>query len=182
MLNKPLKSMALVSAAALLASLMPCTAANAATFTIRAYDDIYGPYFGEVTGDINAPSSFEWRSAGYHWSGNIALTNSGNVIANIVTNYDDIYTLYTGDNTIGLPSTASASLEIAYGQTVSLYSTISSLNGGQGICCDNNGWTPQIKFGPAAPSPLAGGGLLSALAVLAALSFTRFRRGAGALS
>ncbi len=168
---------AFVSAAALATTVTLGSVANAATFTINAFDSIYGSYTGTVSGDVSAPSSFSWQSAGYFWSGNIALTNGGNVIANIVSS-NDLYTLYTGDSTIGLPSTATASLDVAYGQTVSLYSTISSLNGGSGVCCDSNGWTPRITYGPAAPSPLAGSGLLSAFAVLAALAFTRFRRGA----
>lgn len=169
----------LVTAAALSATVAVSSAANAATFTINAFDSIYGSYSGTVSGNTSAPSSYSWYSAGYYWGGNIALTQGGNVIANIVTNYDDMYTLYTGDGTIGLPSTATASLEVANGQTVSLYSTIASING-MGVCCDYNGTTPQITVGPSAPSPLAGSGLLSAFAVMAALAFTRFRRRAEA--
>jgi len=173
------KSMrAAVSAVAFAAALVAGSAAHAATFTINAIDSVYGVFHGTTSCDVNAPSSFTWNSAGYFWVGNIALTSGGNVIADIVSS-DDSYTLFTGDSTIGLPSTASAAIEMVYGQTVSLYSTINDLNGGSGICCDNNGYTPQITWGPAAPAPLAGTGLLSAFAALMALAMTRFGRRAG---
>lgn len=160
----------------LAASSLSSTAASAAVFQINAYDDIYGPYTGTTSGSLSSPSSFSWQTAGFGVSGNIDLTYNGKVVADIITN-DDNYTLYTGDSAIGLPSSATATIPVSIGQTVSLYNTISTLNGGLGVCCDFNGATPQIKFvAPTAPAPVIGYGLIEALAAIAAFAIFRFRK------
>ena len=118
--------------------------AAAARFDIDTFDTIYGPYSGTVA----SAGSFTWMTAGYFWGGNIDLTEGGDVIADIVTNYNDTYTLYTDDAAVGAPCTASACIAVTNGETVSLYDTISGLNGGYGVCCDFNGVTPQITVNP----------------------------------
>ena len=125
----------------LLASVAVAGSASASTFTVNAHDSIYGSFAGTVS----SPGSFTWSTAGFGflWSGNIDLTNDGNVIADVVTSGDS-YTLFTADAAIGAPCAASACIAVNAGDTVSLYSTINSLNGGNGVCCDFNGVTPQI--------------------------------------
>ena len=170
-------SKAIFAAAALAGASIISNSASAASFTINANDSIYGSYVGTTSGSVSAPSSFSWSTAGYFITGNFDLTYQGKVVADIVTNGDDVYTLYTGNGTIGLPSSATATFAVTPGQTVSLYSTITSLNNGNGVCCDQNGVTPQVTFnsfsGPGAPAPQIGFGLLSALAAVLALVMTR---------
>lgn len=121
--------------------------AAASTFVVNAYDDIYGPFHGAVS----SPGSFSWETAGFGWFGSIDLTEGGLVIADIVTG-DDYYTLYTNDTAIGAPCAASACIAVTNGETVSLYDTINSLNGGLGVCCDFNGLTPEVTVNPV-PEP-----------------------------
>jgi len=128
----------------ILASVAMVGSATADTFVVNANDSVYGPYSGTVT----SSGSFTWLTAGFGWAGNIDLTEGGDVIADIVTDNNDTYTLYTADAAIGAPCTASACIAVTNGETVSLYDTISSLNGDQGVCCDFNGVTPEITVNP----------------------------------
>ena len=127
----------------ILASAAMAGSATASTFVINAYDSNYGAFNGAVS----SPGSFSWQTAGFFWDGSIDLTEGGLVVADIVT-AEDFYTLYTDDAAIGAPCTASACIAVTNGETVSLYGTISSLNGGLGVCCDYNGWTPEITVNP----------------------------------
>jgi PEP-CTERM motif len=156
----------------ILASLAIAGSAAAARFDIHSFGDYYGPYSGIVL----SPGSFTWRTAGYFWSGNIDLTEGGDVIADIVTNYDT-YTLYTADAAVGAPCTASACIAVTDGETVSLYNTISDLNGGYGICCDFNGVSPEITVNP---TPEASTWAMMVLGV-GAMGVALRRRRAGAL-
>lgn len=48
---------------------------------------------------------------------------------------------------LGQCGQSNAGFAVTGGQTVSLYSTINSLNGCAGVCCDFNGYTPQLTLG-----------------------------------
>jgi hypothetical protein len=152
-LGRPLNSQGQWFMKRLVLGILACAAmvgsASAATFKVKTFDVVYGPFSGTVT----SPGSFSWLTAGFHWGGNIDLTEGGIVIADIVTPFNDTYTLYTADAAVGAPCTASACIAVTNGETVSLYSTISSLNGGQGVCCDFNGVTPQITVNPVPEAP-----------------------------
>lgn len=131
----------------IVASAAMAGSATAATFAVNAFDNLNGPF----SGTVSSPGSLSWGTAGFFWVGSIDLTEGGLVIADIVT-ADDNYTLYTADAAIGAPCTASACIAVTNGETVSLYSTINSLNGGNGVCCDFNGWTPEVTVNPV-PEP-----------------------------
>lgn len=158
----------------LLASAALAGSASANTFTLNAYDSIYGAYH-ETT---SSPGSLAWETAGFGWTGNIDLTEGGLVIADIETT-NDYYYLLTADPLVGAPCVASACIAVTDGETVSLYDTINSLNGGNGICCDFNGYTPQITINGV---PKSSTWAMMLLGVGALGVFARRRRGAASLA
>lgn len=133
-------------------AMMASSTAMATTFTLNAYDNVYQGY----SGTISDGSTISWMTASYNWSGDIGLVFNGVVIGDVVTG-DDFYTLYTagtGDSMIGGACTATSCISVTNGETVSLYATISSHDGMGNVCCDYNGFTPEITIsGLPVPEP-----------------------------
>lgn len=126
---------------AFLTLLLSPLAANAIPIVdVTVTDVFYGDFSDTIDStDVGADATLTWRTAGYFWGGSIGMTNAvGDIIFLITTNFDDVYTLFapnSGNAAIGMSCAglASACVEAPMGVGVSLYSTIDSLNGGQGI-------------------------------------------------
>jgi hypothetical protein len=92
--------------------------------TVTTTDDIYGSFSGSIAqGATGADAMLNWSSAGSFWTGSIGLTENGIVVADIQTNADDIYVLYTlgsGDAAIGSPCTSTECVEITNNVQISL--------------------------------------------------------------
>lgn len=129
--------------ACMAAAVLPSVASAQATtlWSITTTDSVYIDFSGSISGDLatGSASTLNWMSAGYNWSGTIGLTDSsGRILAVISTNADDTYTLSTKGGPSALigqtcSGNATACLTVVPGTTQSLYSTVDSVNGGQGI-------------------------------------------------
>ena len=178
----------LAASAALVTAVMAATApvqASSVEVTVNAFDDIYGAFNGQILfGSTGSAATYSWNTAGFFWSGNIELTNSaGAVLYDINTNADDLYTLYapgSGDALLGTLCVGGGSVACVVIQDnipISLYATINSLNGGQGVCCDFNGVTPTVTAAAAStPLPAALPLFATGLGALGLLGWRRKRK------
>lgn len=140
------------------AALAVASQASAATLvSVFTTDDVYGSFFGTISNSaVGSAATLQWRSAGYGWAGNIGLTDSGGTILFNITTSGDVYQLFaagSGNGLVGASCAGNATACLALPNNVwtSLYSTVSSANGGAGICC--GGSDIWVKGTTAVPEP-----------------------------